>query len=297
LPGLHDKEAEEVFRSLASFSIGDGHKTLFWRDRWINGFTAEELALEVSAKVQTRRKNTRTVAEAMDNNQWLNDIGEELTVGGGAQCIRLWEAVETVQTDATRPDLIRWKGSSTGDYSSKSTYDMLCMGSTSWSMSSPVWKSFAPAKCKIFAWLALQYRIWTSDRRVRHGLQEHPDPCYTCLQEEDKVDHILTQCPYARQVWFEVLRSAHLNIQEPDRDSSLEIWWLTARKRVRKTDRRRFDSMVIITAWTLWKQRNARVFGNVREQKDPLQTLVAIREEFQMWELARRGGSLQIARE
>jgi hypothetical protein len=89
-------------------------------------------------------------------------------------------------------------------------------------MSSPVWKSFAPAKCNIFVWLALKYRIWTSDRRARHGLQDHPNPCYRCLQEEDTVDHILTQCPYARQVWFDVLCSAGLNIQEPGLDSNLE---------------------------------------------------------------------------
>jgi hypothetical protein len=67
------------------------------------------------------------------------------------------------------------------------------------------------------------------------------------------VDNILTQCPYARQVWFEVLRNAHLNIQEPGLDSNLERWWTEVRKRVRKLNRKRFDSMVIITALTLWK--------------------------------------------
>jgi hypothetical protein len=88
-----------------------------------------------------------------------------------------------------------------------------------------------------------------------------------------------------------------LNIQEPDLDANLERWWTEARKRVRKLDRKRFDSMIIITAWILWKQRNSRVFGNVREQKDPTHILEAIKEEFLMWELARRGGSSQIARE
>ncbi|KAK1660910.1 hypothetical protein QYE76_049069 [Lolium multiflorum] len=66
-------------------------------------------------------------------------------------------------------------------------------------MSEPVWGSFSPMKCKVFAWLTLRYRLWTSDRRARHGLQEHPDTCYTCLQEEDNVDHIFTLCPYTRQ--------------------------------------------------------------------------------------------------
>jgi hypothetical protein len=111
------------------------------------------------------------------------------------------------------------------------------------------------------------------------------------------VDHILTQCPYTRQVWFDVLRSAGLNIHEPGLDANLERWWTEATKRVRKLDRKRFDSMVIITAWTLWKQRDARVFGNAREQKDPTQILAAIKEEFHLWELVRRGGSSQIARE
>jgi hypothetical protein len=297
LPALKDKEAEGVFRSLSTFSIGDGRKTLFWHDRWINGFTAEELAPEVTAKVLTRRKNTRWVAEALENDEWLNVIEEELRLEGGAQCIRLWEAVDTVQTDGSRPDQIRWKGTESGEYSSKSTYEMMCKGGTSWSMSSPVWSSFAPGKCKIFVWLAMKDRLWTSDRRARHGLQEQPDPCYTCLQEEDNVDHILTRCPYARQVWFEVIRSASLNIQEPGLDSNLERWWTEARKRVRKLDRKRFDSMVIITTWTLWKQRNARVFGNAREQKTPTQIVSTIREEFLLWELARRGGSSLIARE
>lgn len=34
---------------------------------------------------------------------------------------------------------------------------------------------------ELFCWLALRYRLWTSDRRHRHGLQDAPDPCFTCL--------------------------------------------------------------------------------------------------------------------
>jgi hypothetical protein len=99
--------------------------------------------------------------------------------------------------------------------------------------------------------LALKYRLWTSDRRARHGLQEHPDACYTCLQEEDNVDHIFTLCPYARQVWCRVLQSAELQIADPGASGCLQRWWTEARKRVRRMDRKRFDSLVISTTWTL----------------------------------------------
>jgi hypothetical protein len=52
-------------------------------------------------------------------------------------------------------------------------------------------------------------------------------------------------------------------VTEPQSDSTLEHWWLAARDRVRMVDRPRFDAFVLLTAWMLWKQRNARVFGNL----------------------------------
>jgi hypothetical protein len=294
---LNDPAAEGVFQSLARFSVGDGRATFFWRDRWISGYSAEELAPGVFAKVTTRRKNTRLVAEALDGDAWIDDISGEMMAELWSQCLRLWEAVETVERVATRPAHIVWKGAASGGYSAKSTYEMLCHGSVRWSMSRPVWGSFAPMKCKIFAWLALKYRLWTSDRRARHGLQEIPDACYTCLQEEDNVDHLLVMCPYARQVWCRVLHSAELQLADPGFTGNLERWWTEARKRLRRVDRKHFDTMVISTAWTIWRQRNARAFRNDREQKTVEQTVNQIRDDFHLWERARRGGRLDIARE
>jgi hypothetical protein len=54
--------------------------------------------------------------------------------------------------------------------------------------------------------------------------------------------------------------------------------------------------MIISTTWTLWKQRNASAFRNVREQKTVDQMLAGIREAFHLWERAKRGGRLGIAR-
>jgi hypothetical protein len=297
LPGLNDPEAAGLFQSLAQFTVGDGRLILFWRDRWIGGHTAEELAPEVFARVPTRRRNNRLVAEALHEDGWIDDIQGEMTAELWMQCLSLWEAVEEVEKDGMRPDHIAWKGVESGTYTAKGTYKMLCEGSVRWSMSEPVWSSFSPMKCKVFAWLALRYRLWTSDRRARHGLQEYPDTCYTCLQDEDNIDHILTLCPYARQVWCRVIQSANLRIADPGYSGNLQRWWTEARKRVRRVDRKRFDSMVISTAWTLWKQRNARAFRNEREHKTVDQMVVAIREEFHLWERAKRGGRIGIARE
>jgi hypothetical protein len=84
---------------------------------------------------------------------------------------------------------------------------------------------------------------------------------------------------------------------DPGYTGNLQRWWTEARKRVRRIDRTRFNSMVICTTWTLWKQRNARAFGDTRRQKNVEQMLQEIREEFHLWERAKGGRSFHDARE
>src|SRR5438132_13706328 len=37
-------------------------------------------------------------------------------------------------------------------------------------------------------------------------------------------------------------------------------WWLEARLQYHKQHRKEFDTFVVLTCWSLWKQRNARAF-------------------------------------
>jgi hypothetical protein len=99
--------------------------------------------------------------------------------------------------------------------------------------------------------------------------------------------HILTQCPYARLVWFGCLQAVGLTLEEPGQDSQLEDWWSSARSRVCKEDRRKFDTLVILTAWSLWKHRNARLFGNRGQECTALHLIDKIKAEFELWEQAR----------
>jgi nuclear pore complex protein Nup210 len=93
------------------------------------------------------------------------------------------------------------------------------------------------------------------------------------------------------------LHTNQFEVALPHLTESLEDWWLRARRVVQKSDRRRFDSLVILVAWTLWKQRNARVFGNVRIQLNTVQIIDSVREEFRLWEFARVGGRQLVPRE
>jgi hypothetical protein len=121
--------------------------------------------------------------------------------------------------------------------------------------------------------------------------QDTPDICFTCLQGEDNVEHILAQCPYARLVWTGCPHATGLRVDILQVGDTLEGWWLEARSRVTVANRRRFDTLVILVARTLWKQRNARVFANASQQFGTEQIILRIREEFSLWMFAKFGGS------
>lgn len=284
IPMTEDEEARQVFDSMVHIEVGDGTKVLFWRDRWIHGFAAADIAPSIVASVDTRVKNRRTVQQAMDDNRWTQDVRGDLSFTAHMQLLHLNQAIHTVQRQADAPDTFSWPADPSGQYTARSTYRWLCAGGVTSPFAACIWKSWATLKCKIFAWLAVQHRLWTSDRRARHGLQDHPSPCYTCLQCEENVEHILIQCMYAREVWEGCLSALHLNIPRPSTQDNYLQWWLSSRKHYQKAQKRGFDTLAIVVAWNLWKQHNARVFN--RENLPRRDLIHKILQEIEEWRSA-----------
>ena len=200
--------------------------------------------------------------------------------------MELCEAIPQVDRDTEEDDRFLWPCAPSGSFSASSTYERLCQGGERFATADCIWKSKATLKCKIFQWLAIKRRLWTTDRRARHGLQEFPNACFLCLQEIDSVEHILVQCPYAREVWFRCFRGVGLTDFTPTIDDELEFWWLRVRARFRGKEKRQFDSQVILICWSLWKQRNARAFNNASRFATPEVLVRRIDEEARLWGLA-----------
>lgn len=264
-----DDQARMVFNSLVKISVGAGSKVLFWKDRWIHGAAIVDIAPLLIELVSTRNKNCRTVQQSLANNAWTYDIQGELSFMAHIQVYQLCQAITTVDRADSEPDRFEWPCDVSGTYTARSVYSRLCLGLVTSPTAAGIWRSWAPLKCKIFMWLAVQHRLWTSNRRARHGLQDNPSPCYTCLQEEDDVDHILAHCVYAREVWHRCFDLLHINIQCPTQDTSFIDWWLTQRRRLRGKLRRGLDTLIIGISWALWKQRTHGCSTTSPDKKHP----------------------------
>jgi hypothetical protein len=291
LPMIKDDMASEVFQALVQISVGKGSKVLFWKDRWLAGYSVQDIAPLIFEQVSTRRRNARTVQVALAQNRWRDDIHGELSHAAAAEYARLELAIADIDMtrDVEADDVFSWPCSASSIYSAKATYERLHVGSIHMAAAEAIWKNGATVKCKLFMWLTIKDRQWTSERRFRHGLQAHTAACFVCLQEEDSMKHIFTQCVFARQVWYACFQTLGVAAEPPSLTCSLEDWWLRERNKFTAKTRKNFDALVMLGCWCLWKNRNAWVFNNRHMQFSATVLTSRIRDEFSTWVLGRRG--------
>jgi hypothetical protein len=94
---------------------------------------------------------------------------------------------------------------------------------------------------------------------MRHGLQQSA-LCALCDQEAETTDHLLLNCIYSREVWFRLLSSVGLQHWAPNGDETMAVWWQQHRANAPSALRKSFDSALMLVTWSLWKERNRRVF-------------------------------------
>ena len=158
----------------------------------------------------------------------------------------------------------------------------LFLGMESFPCGRLLWKTWAPGKCKIHTWLMLHRRLWTADRRLRHGLPSHTT-CPLCDGAPETATHLVISCPFSGLVWREILSRCGIAALVPNGDS-FPVWWQQARLRLGKSRRKGFDSLVLLLTWKLWLERNSRVFEGKRSTVPALCSSIA--NEAHLWKLA-----------
>jgi hypothetical protein len=106
----------------------------------------------------------------MAENHWILGITSPLMDVEALECVALWATVQRVSCNEDLEDVFTWSCSKSGRYTAKATYDHISREGTQFPLSDGIWKSKATPRCKDFMWRTMKSRLWTSDRRFRHGL-------------------------------------------------------------------------------------------------------------------------------
>uniref|UniRef100_K4AKI5 Uncharacterized protein n=1 Tax=Setaria italica TaxID=4555 RepID=K4AKI5_SETIT len=76
-------------------------------------------------------------------------------------------------------------------------------------------------------------------------------------------NHLLTGYVHSQETWFRVIRFFGLQWLTPQLGIPFAKWWVHAKKKVDKVQRKGFDSLVWFVTWSLWKEQNHRVHERV----------------------------------
>ena len=201
----------------------------------------------------------------MENNFWVSQINTQggLTFHHIMQFVKIWKMLTEVHLAPDSPDSITWKLTKDGRYSTATAYKMQFLGLTASTMPTLVWKTWAPPKCKIFAWLVLQNRVWTADRLERRGWP-NCGLCKLCNQEQETAAHLLFKCRFTLRIWSSLKSWIGLHDLDPTEwhvFGTVEEWWSEAIHK-RGGERKAVASLAMMVSWEVWTERNARVFRN-----------------------------------
>jgi hypothetical protein len=236
----------------------------------------------------SKRKN-RSLKEGVIDNVWVQDLNfsspDAITVELLDQIVTLWSIIQSVQLSPDVTDEITWKFTNHGEYTTSSAYKMQFLGSINANYDAIIWKPWAPNKCKIFAWLAIQNRVWTAGRLTTRGWPNNTF-CPLCRHTRETVFHLLVDCRYSRRIWENLAcwtSQEHIKPGNWAQPASLQDWW-TAIATHPGTPRKGNRTLLLLVTWEIWKERNQRIFQ--RNELSILSLCTKIKEEAKTWTLA-----------
>lgn len=119
-----------------------------------------------------------------------------------------------------------------------------------------IWKLPLPEKCWLFNRLCYHKKLLTTEILAKKGLFGL-SRCTLWYNHEEDADHLFTTCKFSSGVWIS-LQSRHKVKTLPH---NLHDLWVNRRSshmisRLQKAS----DIISAITCWSLWKERNNRIF-------------------------------------
>ena len=278
-PG-HQKSALEIFGLSISKTFWDS----FWDSSWLDGRKPKNLAPSILA---ISKKRNFTVQKAMCNDFWIRNLCFEggISVAHINEFFALWNKLQEVQLVEGASDVITWRFTNNGIYSAASAYLAQFEPQPISIMKPAVWSNWAPPKCKFFAWLILQNKVWTADRLARRGWP-NCGMCQLCKREPETAAHIMFKCRYSILIWDSLkawLGLTNFDTSQWHAHTSVEEWWCAVIG-VHGNRRKGLASLVLLTAWEIWNERNARVFRSMASM--PSSVLFCIKRNAALWGLA-----------
>ncbi|XP_022014603.1 uncharacterized protein LOC110914089 [Helianthus annuus] len=176
-------------------------------------------------------------------------------------------------------DVWNWKDNITDGYSVKDVRrDVAGFMDVNAEPNNFEWSKIATAKVNLFTWRAAEDRIPTLVALKKRGLQIGANICKVCGLAAESADHIVIQCPVAKEVWL--LLWSWVKIPMRDHSESMNRRFNERSGWPRKKEKIIY-AIHLLAAWSLWKNRNNKVYND--KTTVPVKLVEEIKEESFEW--------------
>ena len=251
-------DSKVVLKAGLRWRVGNGELIKIWKDKWLPCPTTYRV---ISPRQVLEENATVERLINRDTMQWRGELLDSVFLPRDAEIIR------AIPLSARQPrDCLIWSGTKRGLFTVKSAYNMLISqaraaeASTSSSSSgeshlwSSIWSASVPPKVRTFMWRACK-DILPTQTKLFEKRCIHTYTCLWCCEEAETSDHVLWQCEFAQKVWKECPARirAHYDERTTFKEFILSCFKDLASPAI---------EIVLTTAWSLWRARNALQWEN-----------------------------------
>lgn len=251
-----------------SRELGDGRGTSFWNESWVGEGVLKNLFPRLFQLSLDRDSNISSMGTWVEGEwrwewKWRRNLFDrELNTFN-----QFLSLINRLPVREGAEDGWRWKGSSSGIYTTKSAYDIITSGGTASSRTRElgkefelVWNKLVPSKAAAMAWRLLWNRLPTKSNLVRRRIIQASDEakCSFCGEHEESAVHLFLDCKVATKVWSDCY--SWFSTPLATHNQVIHHFHLHSGIFLGKRGRLYVVRSWICIVWVLWRWRNKVIF-------------------------------------
>lgn len=156
-------------------------------------------------------------------------------------------------------------------YYVKTGYEVLRYRKPSVTWRNIVWSPTILPKHSFILWLLFKGRLKIRDFLLRRNMMVS-SVCGLCNQPYESIEDLFFMCPVSKNCWERVLLTKQ--VRKRAGTWFVEMAWIMRRSRGRNWLAKNLQIMLVVSVYTLWGERNRRIFRNTALSQDSLSSMI-----------------------
>ena len=278
---LKNPLASAALKTFIRRKVGNGLKTFFWLDKWA-GPRPFNLIFPRLYSIATNKQAKVRDYGYWDGSRWIWNFSwaRSFRPRDEEEWGNLLSHLNNVYLSLDNEDSHVWHPHPSGSFSVKSLTLEFAKSAAPTPCPSirpmRIWAGLIPPRIELFLWLALLGKINSREKLLKLKIIEvHEAECPLCLNHIESSDHLLLLCPFSWEIWNWWLSIWDLNWVFP---SNLREAFLQWHSHIRSPFFKKIWLAIFpIIIWSIWKERNSRIFNGVACSRIQIQELILVR--------------------